>query len=925
MKKLFTILLAVAVVLPLSAQKKPLDRDVYDIWQNVSSVKLTDDGNYIFYVVQPGQGDGNLIVRSLSDGREISVPRGQNPTLSADCSWALFSIKPTFAQTRKAKIQKKKEMPKDTLAYMDLKSMEIVKIPKVNSFKCAERADFTFAYETGKKDSSLLVVVRPGTLCDTIKGAKSYYFDNMGKRLVVAFKDSLSLYLLPSMERRTLSSGKKFYSKPSFNTSGDKIAFLASTDSTKSGNKHCSVFLYNETRAETRSGKSKYVVTYGYVSEIIPQNYKEGLPEGFCVTENADPYFSSLSNRLFIGISKFIPENDTTIYSFETASLDIWNADKYMTPPIQKVGLERLKKQTLLCVVSLSGSSHKIVQLAKNETERVSLIDGGEGEYAVVMDNGPYQIDASWDSNSKTDVSLVELSDGSRTQLFKGLDARVSVSPKGKYLLWYSGADTSWFSYRLSDGRTTNLTAGVDGIFYDDEDDHPSHKPSIGRPNWSDDDKWFLLDEKFSIFKIQPDGEYAVDLTKGAAKRDSVKYRYQQLVRDTISPILARTGIHGTVPQKGMVYLTTFDVNSREAGFATMDISKPGIKTSFTQPKSFLTPTKALNSSVIAYKKGDFRNSPDVYVTNDLWNTEQQLSHINPQQKDYYWGNISLVSWKAYDGTPLDGLLIFPENLDTTASYPMIVYFYERYSDELYNYRRPAPSASTVNWSEFASRGYVVFVPDIKYVDGHPGECAFNCVCSGCEAMCQRYPFIDSKRMGIQGQSWGGYQTAYLVTRTNMFAAAGAGAPVGNMTSAYGGIRWGSGVVRAMQYEHGQSRIGKSLWDEGGLELYIENSPIFHTQNVTTPVLIMHNDADGAVPWYQGIEFFMALRRFHHPAWLLQYNGEEHNLVQWRNKVDLSRRLQQFFDHYLKGEPMPAWMRDGVPMVRKGQYFGFEQ
>ena len=282
------------------------------------------------------------------------------------------------------------------------------------------------------------------------------------------------------------------------------------------------------------------------------------------------------------------------------------------------------------------------------------------------------------------------------------------------------------------------------------------------------------------------------------------------------------------------------------------------------------------------------------------------------------------MHWKAYDGTPLDGILLTPENLDPAKKYPMIIYFYEKNSETLYNYVAPAPSRSTVNLTFYASRGYIVFVPDIVYKDGHPGESAYNCICSGAEAMCEQFPFIDKNKMAIQGQSWGGYQTAYLVTRTNMFAAAGAGAPVGNMTSAYGGIRWESGMVRAMQYEHGQSRIGKSLWDEGGLDLYIENSPVFHTQNVTTPVLIMHNDNDGAVPWYQGIEFFMALRRFGHPAWLLEYNNEAHNLAERRNAKDLSVRLQQFFDHYLKGDPMPAWMKTGVPTARKGEYFGFE-
>ena len=254
----------------------------------------------------------------------------------------------------------------------------------------------------------------------------------------------------------------------------------------------------------------------------------------------------------------------------------------------------------------------------------------------------------------------------------------------------------------------------------------------------------------------------------------------------------------------------------------------------------------------------------------------------------------------------------------------MMIYFYEKYSETLYDYRAPAPSRSTVNIPFFVSRGYVVFIPDIVYQDGHPGESAYNCICAGAEAMCRQFSFIDKDRMAIQGQSWGGYQTAYLVTRTDMFAAAGAGAPVGNMTSAYGGIRWESGSSRIGQYEHGQSRIGKTLWEPGGLDLYIENSPVFHAPDVTTPVLIMHNDADGAVPWYQGIEFFMGLRRLGKPAWLLEYNDEAHNLVERRNCKDLSIRLQQFFDHYLQGAPEPVWMKEGIPYARKGNYFATE-
>jgi dipeptidyl aminopeptidase/acylaminoacyl peptidase len=313
--------------------------------------------------------------------------------------------------------------------------------------------------------------------------------------------------------------------------------------------------------------------------------------------------------------------------------------------------------------------------------------------------------------------------------------------------------------------------------------------------------------------------------------------------------------------------------------------------------------------------------SPNIYLTRNRWKSETCLSDINPQMKDYLWGTAELTHWTAYDGTQLDGLVYKPENFDPTKKYPVLLYFYERCSDRLYSYYAPAPSRSTINIPFYCSRGYIVFVPDVVYHAGTPGESAYNCIVSGVEALA-RNPWVDRENIAIQGQSWGGYEVAYLITRTNLFKAAEAGAAVVNMVSAYGGIRWETGMSRQFQYEHTQSRIGRSLWEAP--ELYIANSPVFKLDRVQTPVLIMHNDADGAVPWYQGIEFFTGLRRLGKKAWMLEYNGEAHNLRERRNCKDLSIRLQQFFDHYLKGAPLPAWMKSGIPATRKGEYFGFE-
>ena len=251
----------------------------------------------------------------------------------------------------------------------------------------------------------------------------------------------------------------------------------------------------------------------------------------------------------------------------------------------------------------------------------------------------------------------------------------------------------------------------------------------------------------------------------------------------------------------------------------------------------------------------------------------------------------------------------------------MMVYFYERSSDGLHQHFSPGPSRSSINRALYVSRGYLLFVPDIPYKIGWPGESAMNAVMPGVLSLVDE-GFVDRGRIGVQGHSWGGYQISYMITRTNLFAAAEAGAPVSNMTSAYGGIRWASGMSRMFQYERTQSRIGGTLWD--AQHRYIENSPLFQADKVETPLLMMHNDEDGAVPWYQGIEYFVALRRLQKPVWMLNYNGEGHGLGQRQNQKDWAVRMQQFFDHYLMDAPAPVWMEEGVPATMKGRTLGLE-
>ena len=340
--------------------------------------------------------------------------------------------------------------------------------------------------------------------------------------------------------------------------------------------------------------------------------------------------------------------------------------------------------------------------------------------------------------------------------------------------------------------------------------------------------------------------------------------------------------------------------------------------TSLTEKYIFGFPVKAKNEMAFIYTKENYNTSPNLYYDNKMTD-HILLSDINPQQKEYNWGTAELFKWKSYTGKESEGIIYKPENFDPKKKYPMISYFYEKLSDGLYGYIPPSPTPSRLNIPFFVSRGYVVFAPDISYTTGHPGNDAYNYIVSGVRAIV-KLGYVDSTKLGLQGQSWGGYQTAIVITKTKLFAAAWAGAPVANMTSAYGGIRWGSGLNRQFQYEHTQSRIGATLWQRQ--DLYLKNSPLFAADKITTPLVIMHNDADGSVPWYQGIEFFTALRRLNKKVWLLEYNGEDHNLVERKNRKDLSIRLGQFFDYYLKDAKPTKWIKDGLPATDKGRDWG---
>ena len=325
--------------------------------------------------------------------------------------------------------------------------------------------------------------------------------------------------------------------------------------------------------------------------------------------------------------------------------------------------------------------------------------------------------------------------------------------------------------------------------------------------------------------------------------------------------------------------------------------------------------TKADKADAVVFTLSRFEEFPNLWISDTSFRNMQKVSDANPQQSEFVWGKSEIIEYINADGKTLRAILTKPDNFDPAKKYPLMVHIYEELTNNLHSYSTPNV-ATSINITRYVSNGYVMLRPDITYATGYPGESAEKCVIPAVNTVLAM-GFIDPKRIGIQGHSWGGYQVTHLITRTNLFAAVEAGASVSNMISAYGGIRWGTGMVREFQYEKSQSRIGAPPWD-APLQ-YIENSPIFWVKKIQTPYLTIHNDADDAVPWYQGIEFNTAMRRLGKEAYMFTYNGEPHGLRNRDNMKHWTVHMDEFFDHYLFGKPRPEWMDKGVTYLDRGK------
>lgn len=942
---------ALLLVLPalLSAQgsRKVLTQDTYDLWRSILQPTLTPDGRFAVYTLSPTVGDGSLVVRATSGNTEWKFPRGstgrplqsvngqpfspQAAQVTGDSRHVIFLRYPSQSALDSARTRRgarPAEQPRSAMGIVSLADGRLTEIERVRSFSVAKDGGRFVVYQpeadsasgngtpaganrnaaarsdssarpARRKDSGSTLVIRElasGTET-RIENVTTFALHDSERWLAYARggADSLGIdgvYLrdLTSGAETALKVATGNYRSLTFDDAGTQLAFVTDADSWSAETARYALYHASIAGTGNRRGPQP-------AQRVVAAHE---VADGMQIAERSRLGFVKSGAVLTFGVSRILPDSIPADSLADKAVVDLWHWQDTRPQPMQRLQAAQDRNRQYTAVYHVATRQQR--QLANADMPMVSLTD--DGRYALANTSVPYQLDEIA-GDGGTDINLIDTRTGSVRRVATKVRGGGQLSPGGKYITyWNKGA---WYVHDIAANRTRELVSGVTDVSFQNEShDTPSEPGPYGLGGWTANDALVLVYDAFDVWEVDPTGARAPrNLTDGVGRRDSITFRVVDFDAD-------RNDIDPAVP----LYLRAFDNRTKDAGVYRDRIGANVVPERLVMaPKTWPVMQRARKSEQYLLARADFREFPDLW-TGTRFDQLQRISDAMPEQAEYSWGNVGLHKWLNADGVPMEGLLYTPEGFDPSKKYAMVVYFYEQLSDNLHQYHKPA-GRNIVNPSVYTSLGYVVFFPNIHYTPGYPGPSSVKSIVPGVQSLIAQ-GFVDPKRVGIAGQSWGGYQTAYIITQTNLFAAAVPNATVVNMTSAYGGIRWASGVERAIvNYERGQSRIGGSLWEYP--ERYVENSPLFYLDRVTTPVLFMANDNDGAVPWYQGIEFFVAMRRLGKEAYMLNYNGDEHNPRKYANQKDVDRRMQEFFAHHLNGAPKPDWMERGIPFLERGR------
>ena len=887
------------VATSLGLEKPALGLAQLDKWPTLPSYEaaISDDGKYAFYGIENvPEGSSTLVVRATENAWERRI---QGASLRS----ARFLVKGGLVVLLTTD---------DRLCLLKPGTDEVTYISNVVSYEVpTDDANRWLAYCEKNKDGELVVRDLNLGKVRRLGPARVYKFNATGSALVFQKIENVGERELQAMicfdtrtgEEKVLWRGAKTAGW-AFNRTGDSLAFLADENVD-------SWALWHYRLGMT---EAKKLATDG----------SAGVDHNLLIS-SAQPHYSYDGTRIFFKLIERRPGK----LGADAVKVDIWNYKDLESQDSQVFRLTHSDDFASVIaadggpVIRLEQSGEKLVE---NKSER--------DEFGILV--RLWNQEAWWDPHSSPTIYCISTIDGRRKQIEPRLPHLVwpeecLYSPSGNWMIWFDRASQNWRSLNSETGAICDISQKIPNPTFRRSDGYGGNQPSagpFGLAGWGEADRTVFIYDEYDLWEVDPSGHKPpVNVTRGFGRSHHLRFRLmKQNDYDYQGAPILKEG--------DTLILDAYDPQTKFNGFYRQilgDSEGPGLlsmgpyvfcrfRSQVTQTlfsESGMAPIKAKGTDVWIVNRQSTSEAPNFYVTRDF-KAFTALSAFQPQ-KDFNWMTAELVHWKSLDGSDLDCLLYKPEDFDPEKKYPVILNYYEQSSDQLYQYIEPELTRGTINIPWFVSRGYLVMVPDVYYKVGHPGQGAVNSVISAAEYL-RGLPYVDGQRLGIQGHSFGGYQTNYLVTHSQIFAAAAEMAGNTDLVSSYGGFFAEGGTSNQFSYEIGQGRIGATLWERP--DLYIENSPIFKADTVTTPLLMVNNKSD-RIPFSQAAELFFALRRLGKPVWLLQYDEGNH-IVNGKDALDYTIRLSQFFDHYLKGTQPPKWMTEGVPAKLKGIEMGYE-
>lgn len=879
---------------------------------------LSPDGRWLAYAINRTSGENDLRVTSVADGTTKTIAFGAQPAFSSDSKWLAVSV--GYSETQQEKMRKDKKPVRRKLTLVNLASGELSTIDNVESFAFSAdgrqllmrhyaperpgpaRTDAEPAGGGADPDETPGVTVVVRTLAD----GRDTTFGNVGESawqtkgrllaLTIAAEDhtgnGVQVFDPASGTLRVLDSASARYLGLTWRKDADDLVVLKSKGS------------------ETRDGSTYEVAAWTGVGGQAERKrqYDPGadasLGTARRVTAFRRPSWSEDGAVVFLGVapwSEKAPQAKGEKKDEDAAdkpTVDVWHPKDVDVMPKQKIGVARDRQRSLLAAWPIDRAA--LTVLGHDVYETVVPLKAKNLAYAVSW--GPSALERSWGRFGGATISLVDVVSGERTPVADRVDDRfVRASPEGKFLLYYVGGQ--FWTIDTTRRTATNITKGIATSFADQESDSTDvQRPWFGVAGWTPGDHDVLLYDKYDVWEVPVNGSKATRLTDGAAEK--IEYRYADLDPDA-----------DPIDRAKPIYLEMSGTWSKKAGYARLAPGAAAPERLVWLEKSVTRLAKAKDADVYEYVVQSFEDSPDAFVGGGDLKTMKQVTATNAFQGTYAWGHAVLVEYTSEKGQKLQGVLRYPAGYEPGKKYPMIVYVYEKLSDGLYRYVAPS-EREYYNATTFTSAGYFEFEPDIVFRPREPGLSVVECVRPAVAAVAAM-GVIDPKRVGMIGHSWGGFDTAFMSTHTDVFAAAVAGAPITDLVSNYGSHHFSSGIAETDHIETGQQRMQVPVYED--LNAYTRNSAVFGVNGMTTPLLIEVGDADGTVFWHQGVELYNAARRAKKDVVLLVYGGEDHGLRQKANQVDYHRRIMEWFGHYLKGEPAAPWITNGVSFLDKNK------